>query len=370
MEKIIMIQKMYKIRRIKKILNLVNMKNLDNEFGKLDYNRMINKLQDTQLMRKISILLYAIHRYANNDIKYNKNMTKYLLSAYAIKYNMRNLLTTLDDKQYEMLYSETNNVINYMNNIMERLDDNIFMNNMRMNIFCILFNSYYVVYNILLEVDRNNIIGEACSYYKELRQTKRQVLESTKYGADQKLSVLAQLDIDITDTKNKILELDANFNMKQIEYINNVENEIRDRLTDEYWCNMALKIEQEDYTDMINAINEIKMIITSFYASEKQNEVSDRMNKHIDTQEIYTKLQNKTMTKEDVITMTQYMYDSVFTLQAPIHDKEMNDKNMDMTTEYNNNNVSTCEYITMMIRMLYKIIHNVYTDMNLMKYMR
>ena len=69
LDKVIIIQKRYKIKRIKQFINTYSLKNLDIECSKLDYDNFINKIVNKDILQKINIFMLRINRYLNPETK-------------------------------------------------------------------------------------------------------------------------------------------------------------------------------------------------------------------------------------------------------------------------------------------------------------
>jgi len=351
LDNIIVIQQRYKIKRIKTFINKYSLKKLDIEFSKLDYDNFIDKLLNKDILQIINIFMLRINRFLNPDTKsVPRIFSRNFLSIYLIKYHLDKVLTTVDNKN--ILHKQCVYFIDFIH----FLEDNC--TRYSLNKFGLLFNKFCYDYNMLLELDKIGLISQAYRHYYDLKTVKNFVYSSVKYPTEQKLDVIKQIDNDIKKVKESIKMVDKKYTDNFLE-LELVEKEIKEKLNDIYWDRLFDELENEDYTHLIELINELKETIVLLHPENKR----DTFRKQFDDI-VEEKL--KDILQEDILNITNFIYCSITDLQASSRDNETSIK-WNQIDEYKN--ISLNQYVILCIKEFYSMIEKIKMDILLLPYM-
>lgn len=376
---IITLQKRFKIKRIRRFLNKFSLSKLDKDFSKLDFEQFTKKMVDKSLILNIDFLLLIINRYLNPDLSYvsvnskkSKSTARIFLSMYLIKYHSSDVFTTISKHEKDIIRHFAINLIDFLNRSFLQNDK---YTNYSICRFGVLFNSYYLNYNLNLEVDKNNLISEAYRHYVNIQTTKRYVIDSSKYSADQKLAVLKTLDLELKETKQMVLLVDKNFDSNKFDSLNGTQQKITEKLKDQYWQNMYDDLTNEKYDQLIHTLIELKTIIIDLHPENKndqtrmmniksKNEMRIFLDEYVNVDEIT----NKTITKNYINHIANYLYQSVTNLQASVRDTDSSRIWKQLLENHNNGSIDSNRFIVSVIREIYNIINSIWMDMILLQY--
>lgn len=370
---VVMIQRIYKLKRIKRFLCAKSMQKLDSSLCNLDYSSIMKKVIDKKLLINMDIFMLFVNRYLNPEkTTISKSTTRIFLSLYLIKYHGSEIFTTVSKKIRDQLYNISTHLIDFLNSSF--LMDNNYKR-FSMYMFGIMFNDYHILYKIALEQDRQGLIADLYRNYTNIKTTRKFVVESSKYDHQQKLAVIEELDRELKETKSCLKFVDKNYDSNNFDHIVSIEDEITNRIKEEYWQNLLKELNEENFTTLVQNLIELKNIIVSLYP-EKSNSSSVKtksqmkydLDNKIDIDQLQTDLKSKNLTKIDIYDMAYYLFQSVIYLQAFCRDVDTSKFWHNLAGDYKNDIIDTNMFIVTVIKELYMLIDIIWKDIIVFTY--
>jgi hypothetical protein len=207
-DKIILLQRKYKIKRIETVLLLFKQKINQLHFD--NYNILSKEIQNKELLNLTNILLFRINRYLNPEKKtISRKQSRILLSSYILKHHTKQVFTCVDINFRYQLKCIASDLINYIENDLLKYSS---YKNFSLNRFGHIYNTYYINYEELLKLDKIGLINELVLEYYNTTITINKIESSEKYDDEQKSKSTINLKNHLHQIKMEIKLLDPNFN--------------------------------------------------------------------------------------------------------------------------------------------------------------
>lgn len=348
--KIVFLQREYKILRIKESANiLLPIINRDIKTNK-NFDSLTKIIQNKHLLKIVSVFLYRINRYFNifeNNISY-----KIFLSAFVISY-YPDIVFSSNNKIENELFRTANLLIN----ITQKLYTNNFMMKNYLLKFKNIFNNFNALFTLWKFADKEDIIDMLVRRYHSLNKTIDFLKNKSKFEEKVNVESIDILEKQLVDLIHKGKQIDPSINENVFINYNNLMNSVSKNMNEAYWNKLISNIKEENYTMVVDIINDIIKSICSFIPN--RTNIHNEIKQNVDIEIIKQLIDNKVFSIDSLYEYSKCLFDWIVKLSAPSRISDFN--NM-----WDNINFSNYFYIVVpeIFKLLYNMIDILYEDMS------
>jgi hypothetical protein len=355
--------------RIQRGLEIFKNMELDKKLLDVNYDEAIKIICSKDVVQTANIFLYRINRLLNPDrLKISRKQTRIFLTCYLLNKHLEYVLTTIDKKARQQLWSISHDFLNFIHNKFMRIEN---FNNYDVQRFGMMFNTYCYNYNIFLEQDKYGLLEELIREYHNVSITIKYIETSCKYDKHQKERVYKELERHTNMVKNEIKMIDKDFDMKKLDDIDSTITKLKHKFNDELVKKITKELCDNKYSILLDILNDMKEIIYDLTPQKNKVDEKKELDTYIDLDFIENNMKNNVMTGMDYYTLMKFIWNKLISRQAIVRDNDTNKKWLELENKFLllSNNVDkngTCKLIVECFKYMYEIIDNIFCDVLLL----